>query len=67
MAPSTVSYDNCIENRLRDVVHSVEQLYLVFEYLDMDLQKFLLTFPGRAMNPHLIKVGEIFPSKIHLL
>lgn len=45
----------------------MEQLYLVFQYLYMDLQKFLLTFPERAMNPNLMKVGEIFPAKIHLL
>ena len=44
-------------NRLQDVVHSEKRLYLVFEYLDLDLKKHMDTCPDLAKDPRLIKVG----------
>ncbi|KAL3696575.1 hypothetical protein R1sor_010651 [Riccia sorocarpa] len=41
--------------RLQDVVHSEKRLYLVFEYLDLDLKKHMDTCPELASDPRLIK------------
>eukprot|EP01018_Ginkgo_biloba_P020449 Gb_39784 [translate_table: standard] len=46
---------------LQDVVHSEKRLYLVFEYLDLDLKKHMDSCPDLARDPRLIKVGETFP------
>jgi cyclin-dependent kinase 2 len=40
---------------LQDVVHSERRLYLVFEYLDLDLKKHMDTCPDLAKDPRLIK------------
>ncbi|PWZ21746.1 Cell division control protein 2 [Zea mays] len=42
--------------RLHDVVHSEKRIYLVFEYLDLDLEKFMDSCPEFAKNPSMIKV-----------
>jgi len=42
--------------RLQDVVHSEKRLYLVFEYLDLDLKKHMDTCPDLAKDPRLIKM-----------
>lgn len=39
------------------MVHSEKRLYLVFEYLDLDLKKHMDTCPDLAKDPRLIKVG----------
>ncbi|KAF6167340.1 hypothetical protein GIB67_043201 [Kingdonia uniflora] len=41
--------------RLQDVVHSERRLYLVFEYLDLDLKKHMDTCPDFAKDQRLIK------------
>ncbi|XP_044499572.1 cell division control protein 2 homolog isoform X1 [Mangifera indica] len=41
--------------RLQDVVHSENRLYLVFEYLDLDLKKHMDSSPDFAKDPRLIK------------
>lgn len=41
--------------RLQDVVHSEKRIYLVFEYLDLDLKKHMDSCPELAKNPRLIK------------
>ncbi|KZV42016.1 cell division control 2 isoform 1 [Dorcoceras hygrometricum] len=41
--------------RLKDVVHSEKRLYLVFEYLDLDLKKHMDSCPEFFQNPHLVK------------
>ncbi|AQK69717.1 Cyclin-dependent kinase B1-1 [Zea mays] len=41
--------------RLHDVVHSEKRIYLVFEYLDLDLEKFMDSCPEFAKNPSMIK------------
>lgn len=46
--------------RLQDVVHSENRLYLVFEYLDLDLKKHMDSCPDFAKDPRLIKVSDIF-------
>lgn len=48
--------DSVIFFRLQDVVHSEKRLYLVFEYLDLDLKKFMDTTPDFAQDTRLIKV-----------
>ncbi|KMT00218.1 hypothetical protein BVRB_1g020320 isoform A [Beta vulgaris subsp. vulgaris] len=41
--------------RLQDVVHSEKRLYLVFEYLDLDLKKHMDSSPDFAKDPRMIK------------
>ncbi|GBG79694.1 hypothetical protein CBR_g29959 [Chara braunii] len=41
--------------RLQDVVHSDKRLYLVFEYLDLDLKKHMDSCPSLAKDTRLIK------------
>lgn len=48
-------------HRLQDVVHSEKRIYLVFEYLDLDLKKYMDSCPELAKNPRLIKV-RLFAS-----
>ncbi|KAG6777690.1 hypothetical protein POTOM_017519 [Populus tomentosa] len=43
--------------RLQDVVHSEKRLYLVFEYLDLDLKKHMDSSPEFANDPRLVKVS----------
>lgn len=38
------------------MVHSEKRLYLVFEYLDLDLKKHMDTCPDLAKDPRVIKV-----------
>ncbi|KAM5558270.1 cell division control protein 2 [Rosa sericea] len=42
--------------RLQDVVHSEKRLYLVFEYLDLDLKKHMDSTPDFAKDPRQIKL-----------
>ncbi|THU56247.1 hypothetical protein C4D60_Mb11t15270 [Musa balbisiana] len=41
--------------RLQDVVHSEKRIYLVFEYLDLDLKKHMDSCPELAKDPRLVK------------
>lgn len=50
-------FDGCLGIRLQDVVHSEKKLYLVFEYLDLDLKKHMDSCPDFANDPRLIKVS----------
>ncbi|RWV87148.1 hypothetical protein GW17_00050892 [Ensete ventricosum] len=43
-------------SRLHDVVHSEKRIYLVFEYLDLDLKKHMDSCPEFSKDPRLIKV-----------
>lgn len=45
-------------NRLQDVVHSEKRLYLVFEYLDLDLKKHMDSCPEFSKDPRLVKVSK---------
>lgn len=47
-------------DRLQDVVHSEKRLYLVFEYLDLDLKKHMDSCPEFSKDPRLVKVREMF-------
>lgn len=49
-----------LDNRLQDVVHSERRLYLVFEYLDLDLKKHMDSSPDFSKNPRMIKVSNLF-------
>ncbi|KAF3659859.1 Cell division control protein 2 -like protein [Capsicum annuum] len=42
-------------NRLKDVVHSEKRLYLVFEYLDLDLKKHMDSCPEFSKDPRVVK------------
>ena len=44
--------------RLEDVVHCDKRLYLVFEYLDLDLKKHMDSNPHFGRNHQLLKVPE---------
>ena len=42
--------------RLEEVMYDNKRLFLVFEYLELDLKKYMDTTPALAQNKHLIKV-----------
>lgn len=42
--------------RLQDVVHNEKSLYLVFEYLDLDLKKHMESCPEPAKDPRTVKM-----------
>ncbi len=46
--------------RLLDVVHSEKKLYLVFEYLDQDLKKYMDNAPPSGLALTLIKVHILY-------
>lgn len=47
----------CVYPRLLDVLMQESRLYLIFEFLSMDLKKYLDTIPsGQYMDPMLVKV-----------
>lgn len=44
--------------RLLDIVHSDTKLYLVFEFLDMDLKRYMdKVGEGEGMGPDIVKVS----------
>ncbi len=43
---------------LEDVLHQDARLYLVFEYMNMDLKKYIDSLKG-DMDPMLVKVNTI--------
>lgn len=44
--------------RLFDIVHSDTKLYLVFEFLDMDLKRYMdKVGDGDGMGPDIVKVS----------
>ena len=47
----------CFFVRLLDVIHSDQKLYLVFEFLDNDLKKFMDTYAG-LLPIQLVKVSS---------
>ena len=46
-------------HRLQDVVHSERRLYLVFEYLDLDLKKHMDSSLDFSKDLHMIKVSVL--------
>lgn len=47
----------CSPERLLDVLMQESRLYLIFEFLSMDLKKYLDSIPsGQYMDPMLVKV-----------
>ncbi|KAJ3116476.1 Cyclin-dependent kinase 2 [Phlyctochytrium bullatum] len=42
--------------KLLDIVHQDQKLYLIFEFLDLDLKKYMDSIQGTGLNPSLIKV-----------
>jgi cyclin-dependent kinase len=48
--------------RLLDIVHSDQKLYLVFEFLDMDLKKYMDTNGDKkGLDPIVVKVRPLCP------
>lgn len=51
----------CTPCRLFDIVHSDTKLYLVFEFLDMDLKRYMdKVGDGEGMGPDIVKVSSLF-------
>ena len=48
-----LAHDNVVQ--LNDVVHQDSKLYLVFEYLDQDLKKYMDSLGGNPLDPRLVK------------
>lgn len=47
--------------RLEEVMYDNKRLFLVFEYLELDLKKYMDTTPALSQNRHLIKVDKLLP------
>jgi cyclin-dependent kinase len=53
--------------RLLDIVHSDQKLYLVFEFLDMDLKKYMDTNGDKkGLDPIVVKVGPLCPGSRYI-
>ena len=46
----------CYYFSLLDVIHCDQKLYLVFEFLNQDLKKFMDNHVGVGLDPELVKV-----------
>ena len=46
---------------LKDVIHSDNRLYLVFEFLDLDLKKHMDTNPHLCKDHRIVKVSPPLP------
>lgn len=55
----TINQRPNLHRRLYDVVHEDRKLYLVFEYLDVDLKKSMDSNPAAYRNPALVKVPRV--------
>lgn len=51
--------DGYVDGRLQDVVHSEKRLYLVFEYLDLDLKKHMDSSPEFSKDQRQVKVCDL--------
>ncbi len=51
---------------LLDVIHADQKLYLVFEYLDMDLKKHMDDYGGTALPEALCKVRAGYGYTVHV-
>ena len=51
---------------LKDVIHSDNRLYLVFEFLDLDLKKHMDTNPDLCKDHRVVKV-RLLPVLNHAL
>ena len=52
------------DDRLLDIVHSDSKLYLVFEFLDCDLKKYMDTHGGKeGLAPGIVKVSHPQPVR----
>lgn len=58
----------CVCPRLLDVLMQESRLYLIFEFLSMDLKKYLDSIPsGQYMDPMLVKVTVCLCQQTNLL
>ena len=47
-------------HRLEDILHQESKLYLVFEFVQYDLKRYIDSLPaGSSMDPMLVKVGVV--------
>lgn len=57
----------CSLFRLHDVIHADRRLYLVFEYLDLDLKKLMDGMPTFSTDHRLIKVRGTSSNSTHVV
>lgn len=56
-----ISFAWWMRNRLFDIVHQDQKLYLVFEFLDLDLKKYMDTVGNaEGLGPMMVKVRHMF-------
>jgi hypothetical protein len=53
--PVRFHFNHLAPFRLEEVLHQDSRLYLVFEYMQMDLKKYMDSVEGK-LNPMLVKV-----------
>jgi len=56
----------CYEFSLLDIVHADQKLYLVFEFLDVDLKRYIETGNqiGKPISPPIVKVRGVSVTNI---
>jgi hypothetical protein len=65
--PSLIPFGRA-DYRLLDIVHSDSKLYLVFEFLDCDLKKYMDTHGGKdGLAPGIVKVSHLQPDRASLV
>lgn len=55
-----ISVRACLLPRLLDIIHQESKLYLVFEFLDLDLKKYMdnVAHSKEGMGPDIVRVSE---------
>ena len=57
MPRDNLSLSFSLYRRLEEIIHQDSKFYLVFEFMSMDLKKYLDTIPaGQYIDPVLLKV-----------
>ena len=57
VAQNDLSLSLSLSYRLEEIIHQDSKFYLVFEFMSMDLKKYLDTIPaGQYIDPVLLKV-----------
>ena len=56
----TTLSSSLIVTRLFDIIHQESKLYLVFEFLDLDLKKYMDNVAGQAdgLGPEIVRVSS---------
>ena len=55
-----------IINSLKDVVYADNSLYMIFEYLDYDLKKYMKSYPVLSASQVKVRTKSVIDVVIHI-